>query len=61
MCQVSAHNGKLTKKWVFRIFLKIQFSRYFLCFGNNVVRSSRKMDKKYHMGDIKLEYGAIAG
>ena len=61
MCQVSAHNGKLTKKWVFRIFLKIQFSRYFLCFGNNVDRSSRTMDKKYHMGHIKLDNGAITG
>ena len=61
MCQVSAHNGKLTKKWVFRIFLKIQFSIYFLCFGNNVDRSSRTMDKKYHMGHIKLDNGAITG
>ena len=58
---MSADNGKMTKKRVFRIFLKIQFQRYFPFFADNAVRSSMKMDKKYHMGDIKLEYGAITG
>ena len=57
--QLSADNGELRKKRVFRIFLKIQFRRYFPFFGDNAVRSSMKKDKKYHMADIILENGAI--
>ena len=57
--QLSAHNGKLPKKRVFKIFSKIQFQRYFPYFDNNAIRSSMKMDKKYHIGDILLENEAI--
>ena len=41
------------------IFLKIQFPRYSPYFDNNAIRSSMKMDKKYHIGDILLENEAI--
>ena len=51
----------MAKKRVFRIFLKIQFPRFFPYYGENAIRSSMAMDKKYHMGDIRLEYGAITG
>ena len=57
--QLSADNGKLAKKRVFRIFLKIQFPRFFPYYGDNAVRNSMAMDKKYHLGDIMLENGAI--
>ena len=57
--QLSADNGELRKKRVFRIFLKIQFPRFFPYYGDNAIRSSMARDKKYHLGDIMLENGAI--